>query len=273
MEALPGTPENCPLDQAALQQALPGWNMICLARTTSTNDAARQLAIEGAPDRTVVLAEEQTAGRGRRGALWISPAGLNGIVSVVCRPSADLPPEKWARLTLAAALAGCDALDVVPGLSAAAEVKWPNDLYLSGRKIAGILVESAWAAEGGFVVIGTGFNLNAEPCHFPAELKETATSLWIERGGLPVDRTLFLTNYLRALERRCFQAAADFAVIKTEAWRRSWLAWRRVTLTSSGKAMQGTVCGLGPEGELLLKGEDGNVQVISSADMVRPSAD
>ena len=265
---LPVTPEF--LDEDALRTALPGWRVVCLTRTTSTNDEARKLALDGAPDRTAVLAEEQTAGRGRRGSQWVSPPGRNGIVSMLCRPGAELPPEKWARLTLAAALAGCDALDAVPGLSAAAEVKWPNDLYLSGRKVAGILLEGAWAADGGFVVIGAGFNLNAEPTEFPDELRAVATSVRTERGGLAVDRTVFLTNYLRALEMRCAQAAGDFETMKTGAGRRSWLAQRRVTLTAAGQEMEGTVCGLGPEGELLLRMDDGSVQVISSADLVRP---
>ncbi len=261
------------LDAAALRAALPGWEVVYLERTTSTNDEARRLAAEGAPDRTVVLAEEQTAGRGRRGAKWVSPPGRNGIVSVLLRPGADCPPERWARLTLAAALAGCDALDAEAGLGAAAEVKWPNDLYLSGRKVAGILMESAWTAQGGFVVIGTGFNLNLEPSDFPEELRAVATSVWMERGGLAVDRTVFLTNYLQALPARCAEAGADFPGMRDEGWRRSWLAQRRVTLTTAGQQLEGVVCGLGPEGELLLRRDDGVVQVISSADLVRPVAD
>lgn len=264
---------NGPVHEEALRAALPGRRLIFFEQTTSTNDEARKLAWEGAADGTVVLAEKQTAGRGRRGARWVSPPGRNGIVSVLCRPGAELPPGKWARLTLAAALAGCDALDAVPGLSAAADVKWPNDLYLSGRKVAGILVESAWAADGGFVVIGTGFNLNLEPSDFPDELKNTATSVWMERGGRAVDRTVFLTNYLRALELRRRQAAEDFETMKAEAWRRSWLAHRRVTLTSAGRELEGIVGGLGPEGELLLGMDDGSVQSVASADLVRPVAD
>lgn len=265
--------ESAPLEESPLQTALPGWKIVCLPRTTSTNDEARRLAQEGAPGWTAVLAEEQTAGRGRRGAAWISPPGRNGIVSVLLRPGPALPPERWARLTLAAALAGCDAMDAVPGLSARAEVKWPNDLYLSGRKAAGILVESAWAADGGFVVIGTGFNLNLEPSDFPEELRPVATSVWMERGGLTVDRTVFLTNYLRALETRCGQAAGDFGSLKAEAWRRSWLAGKRVTLTSAGNVREGVVDGLGPEGELLLALDGGVVEVITSADLVRPVVD
>ena len=258
------------LDAGALRAALPGWQVVYVERLGSTNDEARRLAAEGAPDRTVVLAEEQTAGRGRRGARWVSPPGRNALVSVLCRPGAALPPEGWSRLTLAAALAGADALDAVPGLSARAEVKWPNDLYLSGRKVAGILVESAWASAGGHVVVGTGFNLNLAPGDFPEDLRASATSVWMERGGLPVDRTDFLIGYLRALEGRIAQAGEDFAGMRREAWGRSWLADRRVSLTAAGQVLEGVVCGLGPGGELLLRRDGGAVESIASADGVRP---
>jgi biotin-(acetyl-CoA carboxylase) ligase len=95
----------------------------------------------------------------------------------------------------------------------------------------------------------------------------------MERGGLTVNRTDFLTHYLQSLERRCGQAAGDFEAMKQEAWQRSWLAGKRVTLTTAGEERQGVVDGLGPEGELLLKRDDGAVEVIASADLVRPVAD
>ena len=192
------------------------------------------------------------------------------MVSVLLRPGGGLPPERWTRLTLAAALAGCDALDAVPGMHSAAEVKWPNDLYLSGKKVAGILVESAWGTEGGFVVVGTGFNLNLAGSEFPEELRAAATSVWMERGGLAVDRTVFLTNFLKALRCRCGEAEARFPEMLEEAWRRSWLAGKRVRLTSAGLELEGLAWGLGAEGELLLRMDDGEVRAISSADFVRP---
>jgi len=259
-----------PLDPVALQAALPGWNVVCLQRTGSTNDEARRLALAGAPDRTVVLAEEQSAGRGRRGARWVSPAGRNGLVSALLRPGGELPMEHWPRLTLAAALAGCDALEAVPGLGGRAEVKWPNDLYLSGRKVAGILVESAMDAGGGSVVIGCGFNLNVEPADLPEDLRKTATSVWIECGGLMVDRGRFLAHFLEALERWCGRVGEDFSRLREEGWRRSWLAEKRVRLMAAGQEMEGVVTGLGPEGELLLLTDDGALRVLSHADLVRP---
>lgn len=180
-----------------------------------------------------------------------------------------MPMEHWPRLTLAAALAGCTALEGLPGLGGRAEVKWPNDIYLSGRKVAGILVEGTMDAAGGAVVIGCGFNLNLEPGDFPEDLRGTATSGWIECGGLVVDRGVFLTHFLRALDARCREAVRDFEGLRAEGWRRSWLAGQRVRLTAAGAVLEGVACGLGAGGELLLKMDDGMVRVITGADLVR----
>ncbi|MES2706251.1 MAG: biotin--[acetyl-CoA-carboxylase] ligase [Verrucomicrobiota bacterium] len=259
-----------PLDLDRIRRALPDRRVEYFARTGSTNDEARRLALEGAPDGTAVLADEQSAGRGRRGARWVSPPARNLIVSVLRRPGAALPPERWARLTLAAALAGCDALDSTPGLSARAEVKWPNDLYLSGKKVAGILVESVMDGGGaGHVIIGTGLNLNLQPADFPGELRGAATSVWMENGGLAADRSAFAVLYLQALERRCRQVTEDFPAMPREAWERSWLAGKTIRLQSAGQELEGLAAGLGPEGELLLRLEDGKVRSITSADLVR----
>jgi BirA family transcriptional regulator, biotin operon repressor / biotin---[acetyl-CoA-carboxylase] ligase len=253
-----------------LESALKGWDLVYLETTTSTNDVAKALAAKGLTRRTVVIADAQTSGRGRRGSSWVSPSGRNGIASIVINPSPGLPPERWTRLTLAAALACCEVLDNIPGLAATAEIKWPNDVYLSGRKVAGILVESLWGTDGGYTIIGTGININLEPKDFPEELRPTATSVWIERGGLATERTAFILHYLAAFENRLDQASQDFDGMRQEAWSRSWLAHRKVRLTSAGREWEGTVIGLGPEGELQLQTEDEGVKTISSADLVRP---
>lgn len=259
-----------PLDLDRVRRALPERRVEYFLKTGSTNDEARRLAAEGAPDGTVVLAEEQTAGRGRRGARWVSPPARNLMVSVLRRPAPALPPERWSRLTLAAALAGCDALDGSPGLSARAEVKWPNDLYLSGRKVAGILVESAMDGGGsGYVVIGTGVNLNLQPADFPEDLRSIATSVWMENGGLAADRSAFAIAFLLALERRGRQVVEDFPAMLREAWERSWLAGKMIRLQCAGQELEGFAAGLGPEGELLLREESGRVRGIASADLVR----
>lgn len=292
------------MDAARLRQSLPGVALTYLPRIGSTNDEARRLAAEGAPDGAAVLADEQTAGRGRRGARWVSPPARNLMVSVLRRPISPssasptakpgpdttaeisllsspsstaakpaplhLPPEHWTRLTLAAALAVCDTLDSSPGLSARAEVKWPNDVYLSNRKVAGILVESAMdGGGGGHVIIGTGLNLNLQPADFPEDLRDIATSVWMENGGLDVDRTAAAITFLQALERRCLQTVSDFPAMLHEAWSRSWLAGKTITLQSSGHELEGIAHGLGPEGELLLREESGTIRPIASADLVR----
>src|SRR5512145_2072069 len=139
----------------------------------STNDRAKELADEGAEHGEVVVAEAQTAGRGRRGRSWASPARRNLYFSVVLRP--ELPPTRAAEITLVASVAICDALRQA-GVEAG--IKWPNDLLASGRKIAGILTELAAEPEQvQWVVLGVGVNVNARREDFPEELRGEATSL------------------------------------------------------------------------------------------------
>lgn len=142
----------------------------------STNTRLKELARQGAPHGTVVAALGQTGGRGRLGRSFASPPG--GLyLSILWRP--DFPPEKAARLSCAGALAASAAIEEVCGISP--NIKWPNDLLLNGKKISGILTEAAWQGEGGgFVIVGTGINVNTE-C-FPAELKDIASSLYLETG-------------------------------------------------------------------------------------------
>jgi len=144
----------------------------------STNDRAKELADDDAEHGEVVVAETQTAGRGRRGRAWASPARRNLYFSVVLRP--DLPPVRAPELTLVASLAICDALRQA-GVDAG--IKWPNDLLASGKKIAGILTELAAEPDRvDWVVLGVGVNVNSRREDFPDELRDTATSILLERG-------------------------------------------------------------------------------------------
>ncbi len=137
--------------------------------TDSTNTRARELAATGAPHGTVVTAVEQTEGRGRQGRAWTAPPGKALLYSAILRPLGERP-----LLPLAAGLAVCDAAEQ---LAAGVEcgVKWPNDVQLGGRKLAGILIEAR--PQDNWAVIGVGLNLAIEPHEFPPELRETATSL------------------------------------------------------------------------------------------------
>jgi BirA family transcriptional regulator, biotin operon repressor / biotin---[acetyl-CoA-carboxylase] ligase len=135
----------------------------------STNDLARELAAGGAPQGTVVTAEEQVAGRGRQGRSWTAPAGRALLYSAIVRPL----EQRHLVLPLAAPLAVAEAAEEVADVSCA--IKWPNDVWIEGRKCAGVLIEAR--PQDGWAVIGVGLNVAIEPDEFPEELRETATSL------------------------------------------------------------------------------------------------
>lgn len=160
------------------------WQTVALDACDSTNDEARRLAAEGAPDGTVVWARRQLAGRGRRGRSWVSPEG-NLHASLILRPA--MPPADAARLSFVAALA---VGEVVAGhVDGRATLKWPNDVLVAGRKISGILLESEGAREGrvDWVVLGVGINVR----HHPPDTERPATSLAAEGAGeLTAEATL-----------------------------------------------------------------------------------
>ncbi|HET7418672.1 MAG TPA: biotin--[acetyl-CoA-carboxylase] ligase [Solirubrobacterales bacterium] len=140
------------------------------ARTDSTNSRARELAAAGAPHGTVVTAAEQTAGRGRQGRTWTAPPNKALLYSALVRPL----EERHATLPLAVPLAVCEAAEELsPNLEC--KVKWPNDIHVEGKKLAGVLIEAR--PQDGWAVIGIGLNLAIEENEFPEELRATATSL------------------------------------------------------------------------------------------------
>ncbi len=159
-----------------------GATVLWHATTGSTNDDARALASDGAAHGTLVLAESQNAGRGRRGAAWIAPPGTSLLCSVVLRPA--LPPEHWPRLTHVCALAVCEALEALRDVPPP-QIKWPNDIFLSGNKVCGILVESVLAARDGFAIAGLGVNLNLTAAGFPHELRDLAPLSGSNAAGAP----------------------------------------------------------------------------------------
>jgi len=143
-------------------------------RVDSTNSRARELAAAGAPRGTVVTAEEQTSGRGRQGRTWTAPAGKALLYSAILRPLA----ERHVTLPLAVPLAVCEAAEEMqPGVECG--VKWPNDVLVEGRKLAGVLIEAR--PQDGWAVIGVGLNLTISRDEFPPELRDTATSIFAPR--------------------------------------------------------------------------------------------
>jgi BirA family transcriptional regulator, biotin operon repressor / biotin---[acetyl-CoA-carboxylase] ligase len=232
----------------------------------STNDEARRLASAGARAGTLVTAEAQTAGRGRRGATWHAPSGLDFLGSVILYP--EPPLEHWPRLTHACALAVCDVIDALNDVPRAT-IKWPNDVYVSDKKICGILVETVLTGPtSGFVIVGLGLNVNSRTEHFPNEIRDTATSLWLERGGQETALEKLREPLAAAIERRCAQAQQDFASLRREGIARSYLIGHVVTVQQESRTVRGLATDLGPNGELIVETEDG-LQTISVAERVR----
>jgi BirA family transcriptional regulator, biotin operon repressor / biotin---[acetyl-CoA-carboxylase] ligase len=183
--------------------------------TDSTNERARELALGGAPHGTLVTADEQSAGRGRQGRAWSAPPGSGVLMSLVVR---DLD-ERSAALPLAAAVAVCEALAPLD-----CRIKWPNDVWLEGRKLAGILVEGR--PQEGWAIVGIGLNVSTAPDQLPAVLRETATSLRI--AGVERDREEVLAALLEALGRRLGQPPEEVlpAWRERDALRGERVRWR-----------------------------------------------
>jgi BirA family biotin operon repressor/biotin-[acetyl-CoA-carboxylase] ligase len=224
----------------------------------STSEHAFRLAAEGAEHGELVVAEQQTAGRGRRGRSWASPAGKNLYASLVLRP--ELPPQRAPELTLLAAVAVAETLR---GDGVVASIKWPNDLQVGGRKIAGILTElSAEADRVHFVVLGIGVNLNASPSDFPSDVAETATS--VQRVlGRRVNRAAFLARLLRTLEQWLdLHEQQGFEPVRAR-WRAlSSTLGEEVLVKAERREIRGRAEDIDVDGALLLRTEGGLERVL-----------
>lgn len=245
-------------DELAARWGLPSVHLF--ARVRSTNDAARGLADGGAPHGTLVLAEEQTAGRGRSGRAWDSPPGVGIWMSMVARPD-TLPAP--GLLPILVGLAAAEAVDpfVRP---AATQVKWPNDLHLAGRKVAGILCEGSWdGARPGAVVVGIGLNVLHTPDDFPEEVRGTATSLRIVAGWSP-PRAEVAGAVAAAVARALRNPPSQLTGSMLDALRRrDALEGRAVRVTGATEAA-GTALGVSPAGALLLRTQDGRLRTVTS---------
>ena len=183
--------------------------------TDSTNERAKRLAAAGAPHGTLVTADEQTAGRGRQGRVWTAPARSAVLMSVVLR---DLD-ERHALLPFAAALAVCDACECEGSFMGRCMVKWPNDVWINRKKVAGILIEGR--PQDGWAVLGIGLNVFIDTDDFPPELRETATSLLIEDGAPPIEEMVLgvvdhLDGWLAAPPERVLEAWRSRDALKGE---------------------------------------------------------
>jgi BirA family biotin operon repressor/biotin-[acetyl-CoA-carboxylase] ligase len=235
------------LSRLAPRLGLFGQRMHWLDIASSTNDIAAHLADLGAEEGTTVVAEAQTSGRGRMGRVWFSPSGAGLYVSIVLRPTID--PS--ALLTLAAGVALAEGIQASTGLSA--EIKWPNDLFVGKRKLAGILAEAA--AQGGnlhFIVLG--FGLNLRPAAYPPELADRATSIEAELNR-PADRAVILAEILSALSARYADLQQGRFDAILGAWRQhaAWLRGSLIEWDSPRGVQRGRAEDIDADGALLVR--------------------
>ncbi|WP_410514840.1 biotin--[acetyl-CoA-carboxylase] ligase [Paenibacillus sp. BR2-3] len=247
--------------------SLSGWTggLKLLETVVSTQEEAKKLAENGAPEGTAVIAEEQTGGRGRMGRKWHSPKGKGIWMSVVLRP--NLPLMSTPQLTLLAGVAVCRAIRRATGVEAG--IKWPNDLLVSGRKVCGILLESS-LSEGQlqYCIAGIGIDANLAEDDYPDFLKGVGTSLMIERGGLPVDRTDLAGTVLAELENLyTLYLEQGFGPIK-ELWDSlSVTLGRQIALNTAQGRRGGRAVGLDSDGGLLLQDDKGQWFSVCSGEI------
>lgn len=223
---------------------------------TSTNDIALQLASKGAAEGLTVVAESQTNGRGRLGRPWNSTVGKSLLVSILLRPL-------WkdvSRISLAAAVAMAKTLEELT--QAPVGIKWPNDIYIEGKKVAGILCESSQGA----IVVGVGINVSQQPSDFPDSLEASAGSLAMVTHG-KLERTKILVTFLNSFDAIYATLPNGFTTIIRECEQRSTLLGKAVSVEQGAVTIRGIVSGLAQDGGLQVKDDQGAFQVVHSGDV------
>ena len=230
----------------------------------STNLRAYQLALNGAEEGEVVIAESQEKGRGRLGRQWFSPPFLNLYLSVILRPK--IPPHQASLITLMAAVATADAIQKFSGLLPL--IKWPNDILLRDRKVAGLLNEIHSEMDRiHFVILGMGVNLNMDEQMFQKEIRTVATSLKNEMGER-ISRKTFLQSLLLELERWYTIFLQEGSAVILKAWRdRAHIQGKRVKVTSFGESVVGTAIDVDSDGALILETTNGKRKRIVAGDV------
>ncbi len=240
----------------ACRDRLIGNEILFFPEIDSTNREARDRARGGAREGTVILAESQSRGKGRLGRPWESPAGANLYLSVILKPL--IPAAAAPQITLLAGVAAARALSGVSGLECL--IKWPNDIFLRGKKLAGILAEmEGEGSRVGFIILGIGVNVNWRGEDFPPDLRETATSLLAE-SGKEISRATAAAELFRELEKEYSAFIREgFSARLREEWNGlSWINGKKVALSSPEGILSGRALGLDTDGALLLldgKGE------------------
>jgi BirA family transcriptional regulator, biotin operon repressor / biotin---[acetyl-CoA-carboxylase] ligase len=226
----------------------------------STQDLAKAMALGGAPEGAAVMTLKQTSGRGRSGHTWISPAGKNLALSLLLRPR--IPPDEIPLLGLMAAVAVAETVEAQGILGA--ELKWPNDVLVSGKKLAGILPEAGMIGNSvSYVIMGVGLNVNSEISDFPPELQDSVTSLFIcaSRRWDLVDTARELLKRMERLYNRVDGEGPGFI---PDLWSKRWAHLGR---TFAYNGVTGVGRGINPDGSLILKTDAGQLLRVTSGIM------
>lgn len=254
-----------------LETRWAGRSLHFFASTGSTNPDAKRFAEEGAPHGTIVVADRQTAGRGRRGRTWESPAGESLYFTIVVRPT--FAPGKASMVTLVMALAVADAIHEVTSLPTG--IKWPNDIVVNGKKVCGILTEMSMTPELNeiqFLVAGVGVNVNHDsPRRFSEEIREMATSLRIETGR-QLQRALLLERILAHFEKdyELFEQTLDLSLLKARYEAQLMGKGEKVRVLDPAGEYTGISRGITETGELIVEKEEGEtVRVYAGEVSVR----
>ncbi len=249
---------------ASIERGEPGtigWRIHYFDEVTSTQHVAAEMAEAGAAQGTLVIAELQTAGRGRLGRSWHSPPGLNLYTTVILRPTR--PIAEIPRLSLMAGIACAETLaTVAPGMAA---LKWPNDIWLNDRKAGGIISEAIADAKQQLscVLIGIGLNLNLGLEDIPADLRDKATSVRIATGHR-CDRIGVAATLFNRLNSRYMEVEAHgFAALRAEYERYFALTGKIVTVVDGTSRISGRVSGIDADGAMMLETANGTIHVMA----------
>jgi BirA family transcriptional regulator, biotin operon repressor / biotin---[acetyl-CoA-carboxylase] ligase len=251
-------------DPAAPRPVIIGRDIQVFKETTSTNDVIERLARDGVREGIVVFAESQTRGRGRLGRKWVSPANKGLWFSILLRP--NLNPRETTQLTVASANALRRAIIAETGLRP--EIKWPNDILIGGKKVAGILTElSAELDRVKHITLGIGVDVNVDAGELPPEVRKLATSLKIEAGA-PVSRVELAAQILRELDR-------DYARIRRGKFSEVADEWeagcatigKKVTVQMGDRKITGCAESLDDDGALLVRTEHGHLERVVGGDV------
>ena len=232
---------------------------------SSTNSRAKELAQSGAAHGTLVVAERQSSGRGRLGRSWESPEGLGLWMSLILRPS--FPPRFAPRMTVLAGLAVVQAISRITGLEAF--IKWPNDIIINSKKLCGILTEMQADPDLiDYIVLGIGMNVNTQKEDFPIELRDSATSLKLEKGE-HIDRCKLLVELLAVFEDldNRYLKTGDFSEILNEYKEKCITLGRTVRVTGPTEAFEGTAVDLTDDFELIVETKSGESRKVFSGDV------